>query len=132
MSAHESMKQALMDQQIPDEEAPGFGHSARHSEVARFARSSTKDIDISGEAAMLMQKLGLISRSIQRSYDEEVSSQHRALQMSHFRIDRLLLALSTFEGFLERLRAKNCISSIFEFEASLRYVLFVSSASLPG
>ncbi|KAF2184440.1 hypothetical protein K469DRAFT_727340 [Zopfia rhizophila CBS 207.26] len=31
MAAHFSMKHALMDQQVPEEDVPGFGHSARHS-----------------------------------------------------------------------------------------------------
>jgi hypothetical protein len=39
MSAHMSMKQALMDQHVPDEDVPGFGHSARHS-VSSFGHDS--------------------------------------------------------------------------------------------
>lgn len=31
MAAHMSMKQALMDQHVPDDDVPGFAHSARHS-----------------------------------------------------------------------------------------------------
>jgi hypothetical protein len=39
MAAHMSMKQALMDQHVPDEDVPGFGHSARHS-VSSYGRNS--------------------------------------------------------------------------------------------
>jgi hypothetical protein len=39
MDAHMSMKQALLDSHIPDEEAPGFGHSARHS-VSSYGHDS--------------------------------------------------------------------------------------------
>jgi hypothetical protein len=39
MAAHMSMKQALMDQGVPDEEAPSFGHSARHS-VSSYGHDS--------------------------------------------------------------------------------------------
>jgi hypothetical protein len=39
MAAHMSMKQALMDQHVPDEDVPGFGHSARHS-VSSYGRDS--------------------------------------------------------------------------------------------
>lgn len=39
MAAHMSMKQALMDQHIPDEDIPGFGHSARHS-VSSYGHDS--------------------------------------------------------------------------------------------
>jgi hypothetical protein len=39
MAAHLSMKQALMDQHVPDEDVPGFGHSARHS-VSSYGHDS--------------------------------------------------------------------------------------------
>ncbi|KAF2466974.1 uncharacterized protein BDR25DRAFT_327638 [Lindgomyces ingoldianus] len=39
MSAHFSMKQALMDQHVPDEDVPSFGHSARHS-VSSYGHDS--------------------------------------------------------------------------------------------
>jgi hypothetical protein len=39
MAAHLSMKQALMDQHVPDEDLPGFGHSARHS-VSSYGHDS--------------------------------------------------------------------------------------------
>lgn len=39
MAAHMSMKQALMDQHIPDEDVPGFVHSARHS-VSSYGHDS--------------------------------------------------------------------------------------------
>ena len=39
MAAHMSMKQALMDQHVPEEEVPGFGHSARHS-VSSYGHDS--------------------------------------------------------------------------------------------
>jgi hypothetical protein len=39
MAAHMSMKQALMDQHVPDDEVPGFGHSARHS-VSSYGHDS--------------------------------------------------------------------------------------------
>ncbi|KAF1997516.1 hypothetical protein P154DRAFT_547327 [Amniculicola lignicola CBS 123094] len=39
MAAHFSMKHALMDQHVPDEDAPGFGHSARHS-VSSYGHDS--------------------------------------------------------------------------------------------
>jgi hypothetical protein len=39
MAAHMSMKQALQDQHVPDEEVPGFAHSARHS-VSSYGRDS--------------------------------------------------------------------------------------------
>ncbi|KAF2266692.1 hypothetical protein CC78DRAFT_542319 [Lojkania enalia] len=39
MAAHLSMKQALMDQHVPEEDVPGFGHSARHS-VSSYGHDS--------------------------------------------------------------------------------------------
>ncbi|KAF1964396.1 hypothetical protein BU23DRAFT_575736 [Bimuria novae-zelandiae CBS 107.79] len=39
MAAHMSMKQALIDQHVPEEELPGFGHSARHS-VSSYGHDS--------------------------------------------------------------------------------------------
>ena len=39
MAAHMSMKQALMDQHGPDDDVPGFGHSARHS-VSSYGHDS--------------------------------------------------------------------------------------------
>ncbi|KAF2018191.1 hypothetical protein BU24DRAFT_166892 [Aaosphaeria arxii CBS 175.79] len=39
MAVHLSMKQALMDQNNPDEDVPGFGHSARHS-VSSYGHDS--------------------------------------------------------------------------------------------
>lgn len=39
MAAHMSLKQALMDQHVPDEDVPGFGHSARHS-VSSYGHDS--------------------------------------------------------------------------------------------
>lgn len=39
MAAHMSMKQALIDQHVPEEEVPGFGHSARHS-VSSYGHDS--------------------------------------------------------------------------------------------
>ncbi|PSN64001.1 hypothetical protein BS50DRAFT_499549 [Corynespora cassiicola Philippines] len=39
MAAHLSMKQALMDQHVPDEDVPGFAHSARHS-VSSYGHDS--------------------------------------------------------------------------------------------
>lgn len=39
MAAHLSMKQALMDQHIPEEDVPGFVHSARHS-VSSYGHDS--------------------------------------------------------------------------------------------
>jgi hypothetical protein len=39
MDAHYSMKQALMDQNAPEDEVPGFAHSARHS-VSSYGHDS--------------------------------------------------------------------------------------------
>ena len=39
MAAHLSMKQALMDQQVHDDDVPGFAHSARHS-VSSYGHDS--------------------------------------------------------------------------------------------
>ncbi|KAL1612508.1 hypothetical protein SLS60_000735 [Paraconiothyrium brasiliense] len=39
MAAHMSMKQALMDQHVPEEDVPGFVHSARHS-VSSYGHDS--------------------------------------------------------------------------------------------
>lgn len=39
MAAHNSMKQALMEQYVPEEDVPGFGHSARHS-VSSYGHDS--------------------------------------------------------------------------------------------
>ncbi|KAL5380319.1 hypothetical protein DPSP01_007893 [Paraphaeosphaeria sporulosa] len=39
MAAHMSMKQALMDQHVPDEDVPGFAHSARQS-VSSYGHDS--------------------------------------------------------------------------------------------
>lgn len=39
MAAHLSMKQALMDQNIPEDDVPGFAHSARHS-VSSYGHDS--------------------------------------------------------------------------------------------
>ncbi|KAF2740710.1 hypothetical protein EJ04DRAFT_163660 [Polyplosphaeria fusca] len=39
MAAHLSLKQALMDQHVPEEDVPGFGHSARHS-VSSYGHDS--------------------------------------------------------------------------------------------
>lgn len=39
MAAHMSMKQALMDQHVPEDDVPGFAHSARHS-VSSYGHDS--------------------------------------------------------------------------------------------
>lgn len=39
MNAHFSMKQALMDQNVPEDDVPGFAHSARHS-VSSYGHDS--------------------------------------------------------------------------------------------
>lgn len=39
MAAHLSMKQALMDQNVPEDDVPGFAHSARHS-VSSYGHDS--------------------------------------------------------------------------------------------